>query len=161
MSHSLKQTSSPTVGREQNERKEGKVCSAVFSLHHTCKIELGHKDLTLWGKLEALSLVQWRDRGMAVLKLFLLIHSDARCSFTKYQKAWDNQVLRLSRGALLIRTILHSWIFSLTSGNKCPGHKYITAESCSYVWYARGIRLEFHIGMLVEKSTYCRGGRMG
>lgn len=47
MSHSLKQTSSPTVGREQDGRKEGKVCSADLSLRPTCKIELGHKALTL------------------------------------------------------------------------------------------------------------------
>lgn len=38
--------------------------------------------------------------------------------------------------------------------NKCLGHKYITTVSWSYVWYAHGIRSEFHIGMLVEKSTF-------
>lgn len=41
-----------------------------------------------------------------------------------------------------------------TGSNKCPGHKYVTSESYSYVRYAQGIRSEFHIGMLVEKSTF-------
>lgn len=58
MSHPLKQTSSPTVGREQCERKEKKACSAVLSLHHTCKVELGYKDLILLRKVEALSSTQ-------------------------------------------------------------------------------------------------------
>lgn len=111
MSHSLKQTSSPTVGREQNERKEGKVCSAVSSLHHTCKIELGHKDLTLLRKLELLSSTQWGDRGLVVLTVVLLIHSDGGVALFKFQ-AWGREPLRL-RGVLLMQTIFHIWTFSL------------------------------------------------
>lgn len=42
----------------------------------------------------------------------------------------------------------------LMSSSDYPGHKYITTESWSYVQYAQGIRSEFHIGMLVEKSTF-------
>lgn len=57
------------------------------------------------------------------------------------------------RGVANANHIPHMNVFP-TSGNKCPGHKYITTESCSYVWYAQGIRSEFHIGMLVEKSTF-------
>lgn len=72
----------------------------------------------------------------------------------------QREPLRLS-GVLLMQTIFHIRTFSPTSGNKCPGHKYITTESCSYVRYAQGIRSEFHIGMLVEKSTFPQRWRTG
>lgn len=163
MSHSLKQTSSPTVGREQDERKEGKVCSAALSLHHTCKIELGDKDLTLLGKLEQLSSTQWWDRGLVVLtvvlfKFILMISVPS----SKYAASGlkQREPLRLLGGVANANHIPHMNIFP-TSGDKCTGHKYITTESCSYVRYAQGIRSEFHIGMLVEKSTFPQRWRNG
>lgn len=114
MSHSLKQTSFSTVGRKQNECKEGKVCSAVLSLHHTCKIELGHKDMTFWRKLELLSPKQWGDSALLVLTVVLLCHSDDWASFKHL-----NAALGLEQGALtpervlLMQTILYVWTFSL------------------------------------------------
>lgn len=144
--------------------KEGKVCSAVLSLHHTCKIELGHKDLTLLRKLELLSSAQWGDRGLVVLTVVLLIHSDwlvqLYLSTATQLQARSTEPVRLRGGVANANHIPHMNIFP-TSGNKCPGHKYITAESCSYVRYALGIRSEFHIGMLVEKSTFPQRWRDG
>lgn len=116
MSHSLKQTSSPTVGRELNECKEEKVCSATLRLHHTCKIELGHKYPTLLRKLELMSCTQWRDRGLVVLTDVLLIHSDNCCVFVYYQNVFSGLKQRLLlclRGVLLMQTIFHIWAFSL------------------------------------------------
>lgn len=86
MSHSLKQTSFPTVGREQNERKEGKVCSAVLHLHHTCKIELGHKYMTLLRKLERMSCTMKEQRIGCFDRL---IHSDNCCVFIWYQDVFS------------------------------------------------------------------------
>lgn len=160
MSHSLKQTSFSTVGRKQNECKEGKVCSAVLSLHHTCKIELGHKDMTFWRKLELLSPKQWGDSALLVLTVVLLCHSDDWALFKHLNAALglEQGALTPERGAANANHTLRMNIFP-TGGNKCPGHKYITTESWSYVRYAEGIRSEFHIGMLVEKSTFLQSRR--
>lgn len=58
MSHSLRRTSSPTVGRDQSECKEGGVCSADLISHHTCETESGQKGPAFLSKLERLSSIQ-------------------------------------------------------------------------------------------------------
>lgn len=128
----IKHTSPPTGGVGWNKCKEGNVCSAAVGLHRIREIELAPKGMTFMFH------TQRGETNLAALAS-LCNESKGQLSNTA-SNAHANQTSHMS--ALP------------TGGNKCLGHKYITTASWSYVCHAEGIRSEFHIGMLVEKSTF-------